>query len=775
VREKIEIIIQYMPLSNIRRITFMKTALQLLLLCFVTVASVPREIAYQGILTDQSKNPLSDGLYPIFFSFYEDSITGSAPVFVDTQNVTVKSGIFSAMIKTAKASGTALPFDKQYWIGVTYNNKEIPPRVKLSSSAYAVRAAVADSVVKVGSTVVTDSIFVNGIKTKGLTLLGAYNSNSQDGSNPIIFSTDASHPYGFGSLILASRPDLARPILFTVNNSIAAQIDTNKSFMIDNGLTIKREGLILNRNSGTGYIAFRDGQNNNRWTLQRDSDGALELHSNGLTGDSSIFRIQSNWNSNSNPALLVNTITGSTVTENLTSSNLNVSNDLSIGSSIIGKDSLRLVLKMNTLDGNDYKFIDVCGGGESLLYRGAVIRANGNENNSAPGAVELYAGYGSTNKPGFIRFMTSNISGPSQERMRIDSSGNIGIGNISPSNKVDIIKSNGNCVLSLNTGSTANVSSIFLGNGGIRKWILSSRGSYDAPNDRFAIQNADGDDKLTITQGGKVGIGTTTPSGLLSIQGGTNTTPTLAVENTLTPSSFQWAADENEGISIFSGRSVSQGSYATILLSNQTADVTSTTLGNLVWAQPLSGKSNTVNPGIKAYINVTTTGTGGNIGGYGADMIFYTRADNDANISERMRICSNGDIKTNGACVATTNCSSSDRRFKTSITPISSALAKIESLSGVYYNWNREAFPDRNFSDSKQIGLIAQDVEKIIPEVVHTDSDGYKSLSYDKLTAVLIEAVKEQQEIIKKQQEQNSKQNELIENLLQRVNALENR
>ncbi len=48
-----------------------------------------------------------------------------------------------------------------------------------------------------------------------------------------------------------------------------------------------------------------------------------------------------------------------------------------------------------------------------------------------------------------------------------------------------------------------------------------------------------------------------------------------------------------------------------------------------------------------------------------------------------------------------------------------------------------------DFKKTKQIGFIAQDVEKIIPEVVNTKKDGYKSMSYGKLTTVLVEAVKE--------------------------------
>lgn len=87
--------------------------------------------------------------------------------------------------------------------------------------------------------------------------------------------------------------------------------------------------------------------------------------------------------------------------------------------------------------------------------------------------------------------------------------------------------------------------------------------------------------------------------------------------------------------------------------------------------------------------------------------------------------------------------SDSDRRLKLDITPIDSSLQKITQLQGVYYKWNTKKYPEKNFSEEKQIGLIAQEVETVLPELVHTDSDGYKSLSYDKLSAVLIEAVKE--------------------------------
>ncbi|WP_431736401.1 tail fiber domain-containing protein [Cellulosispirillum alkaliphilum] len=66
--------------------------------------------------------------------------------------------------------------------------------------------------------------------------------------------------------------------------------------------------------------------------------------------------------------------------------------------------------------------------------------------------------------------------------------------------------------------------------------------------------------------------------------------------------------------------------------------------------------------------------------------------------------------------------------------------------------------PSQRFLRCPQIGFIAQEVEKVLPELVHTNDEGYKSLSYDKLTAVLLEAIKEQQAIIEELKSVNEKQ-----------------
>ena len=87
----------------------------------------------------------------------------------------------------------------------------------------------------------------------------------------------------------------------------------------------------------------------------------------------------------------------------------------------------------------------------------------------------------------------------------------------------------------------------------------------------------------------------------------------------------------------------------------------------------------------------------------------------------------------------------SDRRLKQDITTLSGSLDKLGQLRGVSYNWIQNNEVGIAFEKGIQIGLIAQEVEAVFPALVDTDSNGYKSVEYSKLVAVLIEAIKEQQ------------------------------
>lgn len=100
-------------------------------------------------------------------------------------------------------------------------------------------------------------------------------------------------------------------------------------------------------------------------------------------------------------------------------------------------------------------------------------------------------------------------------------------------------------------------------------------------------------------------------------------------------------------------------------------------------------------------------------------------------------------LHVNGNAYTTGTWGGSDLRFKKNIMPIDNALENVCRLQGVKYEWNKEIFPDRGFSDGTRIGLIAQEVENIIPELVHENGDGYKAVGYDQLGALLIEAVKD--------------------------------
>ena len=59
------------------------------------------------------------------------------------------------------------------------------------------------------------------------------------------------------------------------------------------------------------------------------------------------------------------------------------------------------------------------------------------------------------------------------------------------------------------------------------------------------------------------------------------------------------------------------------------------------------------------------------------------------------------------------------------------------------YHWKKDVLEEKGIEDKKQIGLIAQDVEKVISEVVDTDNEGFKSIQYSHLVPVLIEAIKD--------------------------------
>jgi hypothetical protein len=117
----------------------------------------------------------------------------------------------------------------------------------------------------------------------------------------------------------------------------------------------------------------------------------------------------------------------------------------------------------------------------------------------------------------------------------------------------------------------------------------------------------------------------------------------------------------------------------------------------------------------------------------------------------------------------------SDQRYKKEIQPLQNALSNLMRLQGVTYNWKKAEFPEKGFDDRLQIGVIAQDLEKIYPELVNTDAKGFKTVDYPKFTPILIEAVKTQQaqiQALEQKMEAQAQENAALKARLGELDAL---
>ena len=90
---------------------------------------------------------------------------------------------------------------------------------------------------------------------------------------------------------------------------------------------------------------------------------------------------------------------------------------------------------------------------------------------------------------------------------------------------------------------------------------------------------------------------------------------------------------------------------------------------------------------------------------------------------------------------------SSDERLKENISPISNALDKVLKISGNTFDW-KEGFENIHSHQGNDVGVIAQEIQKVLPQLVTTRENGYKAVRYEKLVPLLIEAIKELKEEI---------------------------
>ena len=88
----------------------------------------------------------------------------------------------------------------------------------------------------------------------------------------------------------------------------------------------------------------------------------------------------------------------------------------------------------------------------------------------------------------------------------------------------------------------------------------------------------------------------------------------------------------------------------------------------------------------------------------------------------------------------------SDQRLKDNLTPIGSPLNKLLQIGGYEFDWNEK----QTTYIGHDYGVVAQEIEKVLPHVVATRENGYKAVKYEKIIPLLIESIKDQQKQINK-------------------------
>jgi hypothetical protein len=96
---------------------------------------------------------------------------------------------------------------------------------------------------------------------------------------------------------------------------------------------------------------------------------------------------------------------------------------------------------------------------------------------------------------------------------------------------------------------------------------------------------------------------------------------------------------------------------------------------------------------------------------------------------------------------------SSDERLKDNIQPIQQATYKLKQVGGYEFDWNEK----QTVYEGHDVGVIAQEIEKVLPEVVAQRADGYLAVKYEKIIPLLIEGFKEQQKEIESLKEEIQK------------------
>ena len=388
----------------------------------------------------------------------------------------------------------------------------------------------------------------------------------------------------------------------------------------------------------------------------------------------------------------------------------------------------------------------------------------------------------------------------STEKVRITSAGNVGIGTASPGAKFTVLK-DGTQASSVST--TYQIQTVSNSNGGIAiqagasstaYLVFGDNGDYDAG--RIAYQNSNhkmlfftnNASKMALDTSGKLGIGTNGPDTLLHIVNtGSGGTTTLKLEDNARE---MYLGRDTIKVTTLDGSTAAQlyiGSNTTF--SGTVTTGAGITLGGTITMASGAGQFIHNNTASRDKLRVWNSSfytigmdnsmSFGGLNDYAMTFQFNEDADrgfvwlhqNHSDAQGAMALTTGGkltvadsirvgygesDTTTPGATYALDVSGSigatadvvayvsSDKRLKDNIKNIANPLEKLEKLNGVEFDWNDK----QDLYKGHDIGVIAQEVEEVLPEIVETREDGHKAVKYDRMVALLIEAVKEQQQQI---------------------------
>lgn len=262
---------------------------------------------------------------------------------------------------------------------------------------------------------------------------------------------------------------------------------------------------------------------------------------------------------------------------------------------------------------------------------------------------------------------------------------------------------------------------------------------------------------MTVLKNGNVGINTPAPDAVLHIvagapSGGTHAGNAMLILDRNTSSSIQVSNPSTHDFSIVSGNTETNIRSGIIFGADSAIDIRAggsfnrftvykdgnVGINNTVPQALLHLKANEASYNMHIRLeNVSNTEYGAIV--YDGSMKFRTFGTDDEyqwrtfDNNTRMILSQTGNLAIDGTLTQ-----NSDARLKKNISPLQNSLQKILSLSGYHYKWI-ETTRDKNL----QTGLLAQEIEKQMPELVKTDNDGMKSVNYNGMIPYLIEAIKE--------------------------------